>query len=703
MSTVATQTQPGGWLARTGAGLWWRVKEFAGAAGDATYLWPRWLVLRAVGVVYLFAFGGILGEGQALVGPQGIAPITGFLEHVRSVHPDGLAAFFRVPSLFWIESSGGMLTLLAWTGFASAMALVLNLWPRLALFVCWLVFLSFISVFHVFAPTVMDPLILETALLCIFFAPKGLRPGLGADSPPHPIALFMVRWLLFRVMFESGIIKLISGEPRWRDFTAMEVMYETAPFPTILGYLDHQMSHAYHVFEIILTFLAELLAPVLAVFAGRRGRWIALALWTLFQAGIHFTANFGWLNTAAIGLGLLLLDDQMIASAARWLRRPRLAGWLSARAAAGAATITRGGWGWRVVTVSLWLHFGLTFHAFYINWAAPTADFSYDKTRPWRFAYLDFKLANAYTPYETFVNRRVTVEFAGSNDGGRTWRPYRYRQLPQEENRVAAFISPRFLRFEGTVQIVGSTAEPTPFMPLVASHLLEGNARVIGLFVENPFPDARPTMIRMRLYQLEFTDLATQRATGNYWQKTYLGEYAPMIHVNREGRVQQAVTVLDIERAKAEEGNPEAQSNLGFMFASGRGASKRPAEAAKWFRLAAEQGWAEAQYNLGVILAEGTGVPADSGEALRWFRAAALQGHGPAQFETGVCYANGEGVRQDEIEALAWFTLAAAGNFADAARSREVLRERVGVAGGLAAQARVRVLQAEIDAARPKP
>src|SRR5690606_3757264 len=141
---------------------------------------------------------------------------------------------------------------LRWAGMMAAVAVVLNLWPRMMLFVCWIIFLSFISFFTIFSSTVIDQLMLEVALLCIPYAPRGYRPGLGADAPPRPIVLLMVRLLLIRVMFESGFFKIYSGDIRWRDFTAMDVMYETAPFPTIFGFIDHQLSHTYHLVEVAL-------------------------------------------------------------------------------------------------------------------------------------------------------------------------------------------------------------------------------------------------------------------------------------------------------------------------------------------------------------------------------------------------------------------------------------------------------------------
>ena len=327
-----------------GAAVWRPLKEFAGLGGEATYLWPRWIVLRAVGVVYLFVFAGIFAEGQALLAPNGIAQLAEYFGQLRTTFPHGIEAFLHAPSLFWLNTSPAMITALTWAGMGAAVAVVLNLWPRMALFVCWTVFLSFASTWRAFSPAQLDKLMIEVALLCIPFAPAGFRPGLGVTSPPRPIAVFMVRWLLFRVMFESGVVKLTAGDPHWRDFTAMEVMYETSPFPTMVGYLDHQLPHAYHLFEIGLTFAAELVAPVLAVFGGRRGRWFAFGTWTALQAGIQLTCNFGWLNTASIGLGFLLLDDQMVRGAAEKLGLRKLAERVAATAGGGGAPAAAVAW-----------------------------------------------------------------------------------------------------------------------------------------------------------------------------------------------------------------------------------------------------------------------------------------------------------------------------------------------------------------------
>lgn len=511
---------------------WSQLRSFSGFGRDATYLWPRWIVLRAVGLVYVIIFSGILQEGPGLAGPRGLARIAEYCALAEQVVPNAFVRVLRVPSLFLVSADPLMISTLQWLGLAAAVALVLNLWPRLALFACWGILLSFVAVWREFSSTLNDPLMLETALLCIPFAPAGLRPGLGPASPPRPITLFMLRWLLVRIMLTAGLIKLLGSDPGWRNFTFMEQMYVTSPAPTVLAYHVYHLPHAFHVFEILLTFAAELLAPLLALFGGRRGRAIAVALWTVFQLGIQLTSNFAWLNTASIALGVLFLDDQMIASA---LRRLRLrAGAERLATAAQPAPIPPAGRRFLVVAALLWLHFGLAiWYPAVVLTGKLTLGLPNPRREPLQFVFRDFRSANCYTLYATTPPVRDEVEFAGSNDGGATWRAYPFRYKPQREDRMSPFLAPRFGRFEATLQIVFDAGPQVPLIPDVAHALLQGNSDVIRLFASNPFPDAPPTIVRMMVYRYTFTDPKTHRDTGRYWNKEYVGDYAPPVTAAR--------------------------------------------------------------------------------------------------------------------------------------------------------------------------
>jgi hypothetical protein len=671
-----------GWL----AAAWQNAREFSG--GGATMLWPRWIVLRAVGVVYLFVFAGILREGQALVGPRGIAPLAEFFAALHRAFPFPPEALVRAPSLFWFGTGATAITVLTWVGLLAAAALVLNLWPRMALACCWLVFVSFVTTWRVFTAAQLDRLMLETALLLIPFAPAGFRPGLGAASPPRPIAILMVRWLLFRVMFESGLVKLVAGDPHWRNWSAMEVMYETNPFPTILSYLDFQLPRAYHVLEIVLTFAAELAGPLLAVFAGRRGRWFAFWSWAALQAGIQLTSNFGWLNTAAIGLGVLLLDDAMLLALVTRLRLPALGRFLAVQVTAPAVSAARG---FRLhgLRVALWAHFYLTLFFFAKACGVPMDRVPYALTWPVHLLW-EFRSANGYYLYASFDPVRYQVEFEGSNDGGRTWRTYEYRYMPQREDRLCPFLAPWFARFEATVEISGWVGKKSPLMPAVAAHLLACDPAVVGLFQRDPFPDSPPTLLRMRGYRLFFTDRATQRQTGKYWRKEPAGNYLPMLYLDETGRVlasnlaaaeealhtgDNAAAVKILEH-QYQQGNFEAGFRLADLLLKGQATAADPARAFAIFTTLAQEGEVLAEHNLGVCHEYGNGTPVDYTQAEAWYRRAARHGSLPALFSLGAMHASDRILPRDDIEGLALLIEASARAAGDDSASRYILEHQ---------------------------
>jgi len=718
---------------------WRRLMEFSGADGSATYLWPRWLMLRAAGIIYVIIFAEIIGGGgDPLIGPRGLTPVGDYLAGIAQAFPNPVIAFLHAPSLLWISGSSGMIQALGWCGLAAAAALVLNLWPRAALFACWAIFLSFVTTWRAFSETQPDRVMLELALVAIAFAPAGLRPGLGASSPPLPVAVFMVRWMLFRLMFEAGLMKLLGGDPHWHNFTAMDAMYVTTPFPMFLSYLDHQLPFAYHVFEIILTFVAELPGPLLAVFSGRRGRWFAFIIWTVFQAGIELTNNFGWLNAAAIILGLALLDDQMLASAAEKLRWP--ARWRPVPPAPAPAVPTCTPWRLYALRTALWTYFGLSLLFFALVCGMPTEGFPFALARPFKAAFWSFRSINSFTLFAGTPSNRYAVEFEGSNDGGRTWRLYPFRYQPQQLDQLCPVIAPGYARFEAALQIAGYSDPPSPLFGIVAEHLLRRDPAIMRFFRNDPFADRPAMMIRLPVYRMSFTDFATYRTTGQFWRKEPGGVYQPVMYLDEQGGIKEVASELEEVRllagggdaqaqnhlaylyahggddvAKdpvaavqwyrraAEQGLATAQFNLAVIYAEGDGVPKDSAAAVQWYRLAAEQGMVDAQYNLGVIYAGGDGGPRQPGEAVRWFRRAAEQGDAGAESSLGAMYVSGTGVAKDPVEGLAWLILAAEAGDRDALTARAALEPSAGTGVILAARNRARVLAGEIAARKKSP
>ena len=184
----------------------------------------------------------------------------------------------------------------------------------------------------------------------------------------------------------------------------------------------------------------------------------------------------------------------------------------------------------------LWLHFGLTLYFFAVTATANSvAGIPHPSTRPREYVFRDFRSANAYVPFASFPTAKYEVEFAGSDDGGMTWKPYLFRYKPQRDDRMSPFLAPRFARFETSLQL--ALYSNSPVILRVARKLLERNPDVMSLFETDPFPDRPANMIRILVYKFSFTDLPTYRRTGRFWDKHYESDLVPPIYWDASGRI----------------------------------------------------------------------------------------------------------------------------------------------------------------------
>jgi len=130
-------------------------------------------------------------------------------------------------------------------------------------------------------------------------------------------------------------------------------------------------------------------------------------------------------------------------------------------------------------------------------------------------------------------------------------------------------------------------------------------------------------------------------------------------------------------KIKADQGNADAQYNLGVYYASGVGVSESDTEAVRLYRMAAEQGHAEAQHILASCYWLGKGVIKNYPEAVKWWRIAAEQGNANAQGSLGSCYEEGEGVTKNLVEAYAYYNLASAHSLRFAIDKRVELEKKM--------------------------
>jgi hypothetical protein len=501
------------------------------------HLWPRWIFLRALGLIYFSAFYSLLFQIKGLNGPNGILPASDYLQAVAGVlHGQ---RFWSVPSLFWLGSSDRALMLVSWVGLIASLLLVWNVWPRGMLAICFVCFVSFVSTAQDFSSYQSDGMLLEAGFLSLFFAPPGFRPGLGRASPPSRVSLFLLQWEWFRIYFESGVVKLASGDISWRRFTAMDDYYQNGPLPSWVGWYVQQFPHWFHAGTVLFTFTAEL-ALCWMVFLPRRVRTVAFCILTPFQIGIILTANYAFLNYIVLSLGFLLLDDRVMeailpAKVGGFIENP---GRESANCTACAETWRRR-WRMALTPFRRVAAAGCLGAVFYVTSLQLAGMFFGRLPLPqWPARMLDpFRVANQYGLFAVMTHARYEIEFQGSRDG-KNWIAYPFRYKPQDLRKPPGIYAPYQPRFDWNLWFASLAPwQDDRFVVWTEERLLQNQPDVLELFAGNPFDGRPPQQARTILYQYWFTDRKTKRETGTWWRREQLGEYAPPLAREADGRV----------------------------------------------------------------------------------------------------------------------------------------------------------------------
>ncbi|MFZ0412651.1 MAG: lipase maturation factor family protein [Candidatus Acidiferrales bacterium] len=507
------------------------------------HLWPRWIFLRALGLIYFSAFYSFLFQVKGLLGPDGILPARDYLEAVAAA----LRAerFWFAPTLLWFNSSNHALMLLCWVGLLASVLVVFNVWPRASLVACFVCFLSLIAAAQDFASYQSDGMLLEAGILCLFFAPSGFLPGLGRSGGPSRASLYMLRWEWFRILFGSGVGKIASGDQSWRHLTALDDYYQNGPLPTWIGWYVQQWPHWFQHLTAAFTLGTELLL-VWAIFLPRRYRIICFWIITPFQVGIILTANYTFLNYLVLFLGFLLLDDLFLervlpARFRNFVTRRQTAGALSRDSASQPAGIFSSRARWREPLAALALVapafcMALMFYssAAQLIWRVlprlPIPD------GPVRLL-MPFRIADRYGLFETMTHARYEIEFQGTSDG-KTWLSYPFRYKPQDVNKAPGIYAPYQPRFEWNLWFASiSSWNENRWVVWTEERLLRNQPDVLALFAANPFAGAPPSEVRTVIYQYWFTDSKIKRATGRWWRRELLGEYSPALEREPDGKV----------------------------------------------------------------------------------------------------------------------------------------------------------------------
>ncbi len=497
----------------------------------STYYIASALFLRLLGLVYLIAFVSLWTQIDGLVGDHGILPTADFLAGVKEYFSQQLppsSPIWNLPTLVWIDPHGGFLHVLCAGGTIASICLVLGVLQIPSLIALWLFYLSLVYAGQVFMNFQWDILLLETGFVAIFIAPFVVRSRFLKDRHPSRLAIWLVWWLLFRLMFQSGAVKLTwnawqlgpGGAPvanTWKSLTALDFHYWTQPLPIWTSWYAAKLPTWFQKMSVVFVLVVELVLPWL-IFGPRRLRYVAFGGITLLMFLITATGNYNFFNLLTFALALMLLDDHA------WPR------FLQQRI---------GGTDWPFLAApTRWRSFVFVPFAGLVVWigtsqvreaVAPLQ--SPDLSPTSKLDISQFFFVNDYGLFRQMTETRPEIVIEGSDDATK-WTPYEFRWKPGDPTRRPRFVAPHQPRLDWQMwfealrleQVYNSTGTiearyMSPWFESLLMRLLSGEPKVIGLLDNNPFPNAAPKFVRVVLFQYRFTSAEEARATGDWWHR----------------------------------------------------------------------------------------------------------------------------------------------------------------------------------------
>ena len=389
----------------------------------------------------------------------------------------------------------------------------------LGLLVMWGFYLSLFNVAQPFLGFQWDTLLLETGFLALFLVPWRKNKGKSRQPPPSPIILFLFRFLLFRVVFTSGFVKIISQDPTWNDFTALYYYYETQPLPTWIGWYVHQLPHGFQEFSVACVFIIQL-GVVFLIFGPRRIRYIGCAVLVFHEVLILLTGNYCFFNLLTIALCLLLLDDTVFS---RWLP----GNWkFSGQKEKKLVSV----WKKRLVTGMSLGALGICIMLYAVPLLITSGNYPSiyvaiaNGIRP-------LHLFNSYGLFAVMTTSRPEIIILGSDDR-ENWFPYEFKWKPGNVANKPEFIAPHQPRLDWQMWFAAlSNYERNPWLIQFMIRLLQGSPPVVALLGSNPFPDRPPKYLQALVYDYRFSDAETRNREGSWWTRKLLRPYTPILQL----------------------------------------------------------------------------------------------------------------------------------------------------------------------------
>jgi hypothetical protein len=463
-----------------------------------SFRYTRWVFLRSLGFIYVVAFAILVNQGQALIGSQGLLPAERYLERIKRIVGPA-----EHPTLFWSNASDGVLRAAAVLGLCLALLMLAGVDHLAVSALLWLLYLSFVHIGQIFYGYGWETLLLEAGFLAIFLGTFKIWSS-ARDPQPMPRIMFVwLCWLLFRLMFGAGMIKL-RGDTCWRDLTCLYYHYETQPVPHPLSRVLHFSPAWFHKIGVLFNHFVEVVVPFGLLVP--RLRNVAALLVVAFQAFLIISGNLSFLNWLTIAVALGCIDDRF------WQRvvPARLFAQPVAERSSRGRRVAVGVYSCVVMLLSIEPALNLLSAQQQMN-----------------SSFEPLHLVNTYGAFGSIGRERDEVILEGTDDPdprtGR-YRAYELKCKPGDVGRAPCLITPYHYRLDWQMWFAAlSSFDRQPWLAHLIYKLLHNDPGALGLIDNRPFPDAPPRFIRAERYRYRFSKLGAD----SYWERERIGSYAP--------------------------------------------------------------------------------------------------------------------------------------------------------------------------------